>query len=418
KSLYCYYPCGGLLVRAMRWSQTFSAGHSAYISEDENRGAYREGLVYSRSFDQPGGLVVGEAFDGSDASYVEKPNAPVKETHLARLDAVYALTRRPIAGDRSELTHQPYNQYLEGSRGSQGIMQLYFNLSTLGLRGYRAILGWGTLLRARAEEAISLGMSDLRLVTDPALPNDLYASDKRAAIDSAGGSKVSFDEFRPAAAMSVPVAGGRFLRLSAGSCNQLLISYVPAREAKLIATESDEYWSEARGAKEVQRVMRYLWRVNEHLWGEHIYANPHFTYYLGHTSLDLAFPSTSATEVAVRKLAMLLTEWNAWTRGSSDAPNPFFLKLCQYIAASLDREKAGAKLTDNDHIQAYARKFFCHKIIVMHPYTDESLLGDMLRRLAFWGERSVSDVQVSDSTAQFLFPQPPPAPDKKRKKRR
>jgi glutamate/tyrosine decarboxylase-like PLP-dependent enzyme len=47
KALYCYYPCGGLLVRATRWAQTFSTGHSAYISEDENPGVYREGLMFS-----------------------------------------------------------------------------------------------------------------------------------------------------------------------------------------------------------------------------------------------------------------------------------------------------------------------------------------------------------------------------------
>src|SRR4029078_8726752 len=190
--------------------------------------------------------------------------------------------------DRSELTHQPFNQYLEGSRGPQGIMQLYFNLATLGLRGYRAILGWVTLLRARCEEAISLGMSDLRLVTDPPLPDDLKASDKRAAIDSANHAEPGlFEKLRPDdPRKSMPVVGGRFLRLSGGECNQLLIMYVPAREAKLIATASRDYW-EKQSAKEGQRVLRYIWRVNEHLWDEHIYANPHFTYYLGHTTLEL-----------------------------------------------------------------------------------------------------------------------------------
>ena len=338
--------------------------------------------------------------------------------HLSQLDATYQLTHRPIAGDRSELTHQPFNQYLEGSRGPQGIMQLYFNLATLGLRGYRAILGWVTLLRARCEEAISLGMSDLRLVTDPALPEDLAASDKRAAIDSANHAGVTFEELRPKEPRtSWPISGGRFLRLSGGECNQLLITYVPAREAKLIATASPQYWSE-RGAELVQRVMRYIWRVNEHLWDEHIYANPHFTYYLGHTSLDLVLPSTDDRKDAALRLAALLTRWNGWAR-PREGNNPFFEALCEHLANSIDfdeqNDAAGEKKKTPDerqYVYSYARKFFCHKIVVMHPYTDESLLGDMLRRAAFWGERSVIAVRLADSTANFLFPNKPKEPER------
>jgi glutamate/tyrosine decarboxylase-like PLP-dependent enzyme len=408
KSLYCYYPCGGLLVRAGRWAQTFSTGHSAYISEDDNRGAYREGLMFGRfrANEHRTPFSVGDAFDVDDARYDDTPETALKETHLSRLDAVLHLTGRPMPAERSELTHLPFNQYLEGSRGAQGIMQLYFNLSTLGLRGYRSILGWMTLLRSRAEEAVSLGMSDLRLITDPALPEDLAASDKIAAIESAGHSSLKFEELRKPPRTVLPATGGRFLRLSGGDCNQLLITYIPSREAKLIATAPANYWKE-RGLQEgIQRVMRYIWRVNEHLWGEHIYANPHFSYYLGHTSFDLALPSMESRSDAGRTLAALLTKWNAWTRQTNDN-NPFFDVLCDYFVNSINRDEKLDHEPGDTYIEPYARKFFCHKIIVMHPYTDESLVGDMLRRLAFWGERSVNDVRISDMTANFLFPDGP-----------
>jgi len=406
KSLYCYYPCGGLLVRVTRWAQTFSAGQSAYISEDGNHGAYREGLMFARFLadEKTNPFSIGSSFDVDDASFPESPETPVKEMHLSRLDAVLQLTQRPSPTDRSELMHQPFNQYLEGSRGAQGIMQLYFNLATLGLRGYRSILGWMTLLRARAEEAVSLGMSDLRLITDLALPADLQASDKMAAIESAGDGGVSFQSVRRDARSILPVAGGRFLRLSDGDCNQLLITYIPLREAKLIATAPAGHWDKDHGVKEgIQRVMRYLWRVNEHLWGEHIYANPHFSYYLGHTSLDLVLPSMDDRLEAAMTLAALLTEWNAWARPLK-GNNPFFEVLCRYLANSVSRDEKVESLPGDTYIEPYARKFFCHKIVVMHPYTDESLIGDMLRRLAFWGERSVNDVRIADTTASFLFP--------------
>jgi glutamate/tyrosine decarboxylase-like PLP-dependent enzyme len=415
KSLYCYYPCGGLLVRATRWAQTFSTGASAYISEDDNRGAYREGLMFGRflkdELNNP--FSVGDQFDVNDSRYREAPETPLKEVHLSRLDAVLHLTGRPMPAERSELTHLPFNQYLEGSRGPQGIMQLYFNLATLGLHGYRSILGWVALLRARTEEAVSLGMSDLRLVTDPALPDNLFASDKLAATESAGNSGMKFEELRRDRRTVLPATGGRFLRLSGGDCNQVLVTYIPSREAKLIATAPASHWEE-HGVKEgVQRVMRYIWRVNEHLWGEHIYANPHFSYYLGHTALELVLPSGDRKR-AGEKLAALLTKWNAWARqpapdGSEDV-NPFFDVLCKYLVNSLNRDDNEKNEPGDAYIEDYARKFFCHKIIVMHPYTDESLVGDMLRRLAFWGERSVNDVRVSDMTANFLFPDGPKGP--------
>ena len=450
KALYCYYPCGGLLVRATRWAQTFSTGHSAYISEDENPGVYREGLMFSRFLkaekareeakektgeeakektgeEANDSFSVGSVFDTNDDEFYDDPSTPVKEVHIARMDAVLQLTKRPQSTTRSELTHFPFNQYLEGSRGAQGIMQLYFNLATLGLRGYRSILSWVTLLRARTEEAISLGMSDLRLVTDPHLPvpEKLYASDKTAAIDSASRSGKPFDKIQSEHRTVQPTAGGRFLRLSGGDCNQVLLTYIPLREAKLIATASDDYWEKrGDGAKEgIQRTMRYLWRVNEHLWSEHIYANPHFSYYLGHTSLDLIMPSEirddrddkeqrEEPEKPEQRLARLLTSWNAWTR-QRNGQSPFFNVLCRYLAKSLQRDdeekkegKDGKKKGEepDTYIQPYARRFYCHKIVIMHPYTDESLVGDMLRRLAFWGERSVNDVRTADTMAKVLFP--------------
>ena len=415
KALYCYYPCGGLLVRATRWAQTFSVSGSAYISEDENYGVYREGLMYSRFLEdeKANPFSVGSEFDKNNHVFTDDASMVINEVRLSRMDAVLQLTKRPQSAARSELTHLPFNQYLEGSRGSQGIMQLYFNLATLGLRGYRSILSWVTLLRARVEEAISLGMSDLRLVTDANLPDDLHASDKTAAIDSANRMDAPFAAIRPKNHATVqPTAGGRFLRLSDGDCNQILLTYIPFREAKLIATAPEDYWRArgGEGAKEgIERVMRYLWRVNEHLWSEHIYANPHFSYYLGHTSLDLTLPSVAQPGEAGQHLAELLTSWNAWTRQErkEEKPNPFFKVLCEYLVQSLDRYEELKKDDKDTPLQPYARRFYCHKIVIMHPYTDESLLGDMLRRLAFWGERSVNDVRVADTTAKFLFPDKP-----------
>ena len=402
KSFYCYYPCGGLLVRTTRWAQTFSSGHSSYISEDENRGVYREGLTFARAVEAQRLITIGATFDGN-TEYAEQPGLNFDERFRARLDALYQLTGRPIAGDKSELTHHPFNEYLEGSRGPQGIMQLYFNLSTLGLRGYRSILGWTTLLRARAEEAISLGLSDVRLVTDAPLPDDLFGSDKQAAIHATGAEHAQFSKNRATARGIVPVGGGRFLRLSDGACNQLLISYVPAREAKLIATASHAYWS-GRGVREILRVMRYLWRINEHLWDEHIYANSQFTYYLGHTALSLELPTASSRDEGARILGALFAKWNAWAR-QADGRCPFFDVLALAVAAAGDRRASRRELAvGEEELKRYASKFFCHKVILMHPYSDESLLGDMLRRLAFWGERSVSDVRVADATAQFFFP--------------
>ena len=453
KSFYCYYPCGGLLIRTKRWAQTFSSGGSAYISEAENQGAYREGLMYRQllydKIKHPNAsMKVSDPFTG-DMHLPESAKLRVGEAALARYEAIQRLLNRPYAAGHSELTYEPFNEYLEGSRGPQGIMQLYFNLATLGLSGYRAILGWTTLLRARCEDAISLGMADLRPVTDPPLPSMLNANDKIAAVHRVGNTTESSNldaaQKRQASRTVVPITGGRFLRLSAGACNQVLITYVPAREAKLIAAASKVYWEHGeRDVREnsssskddirislVRRTMRYLWRINDHLWNEHIYANPSFSYYLGHTELELVAPGQletdrekvpSDTERLERtgKLADLLTNWNAWTRQHNDknpehdGRNPFFELLAEFIVnpapaatngeTATPTDSAGRPGTCGPGLEDYARKFFCHKIVVMHPYTDESLLGDMLRRLAFWGERSVGDVRVSDAAAGFFFP--------------
>jgi hypothetical protein len=116
----------------------------------------------------------------------------------------------------------------------------------------------------------------------------------------------------------------------------------------------------------------------------------------------------------------LLTSWNVWTKQGS-GPNRFLSALAHQtqVAEEIEAAEDKVKLQADAQVQnageakaekakvelpPYARKFFCHKIVVMHPYTDESLLGDMLRRLAFWGERSVGDVQAADQAAEFLFP--------------
>ena len=421
KSFYCYYPCGGLLVRTTRWAQTFSLGHSSYISEEENEGVYREDLLFQRSLEKKSakppdgrGLTVESRFDGQVECTKER-YLYCGESDRERLQAVYSLIGRPAPAERSELTHLPYNAYLEGSRGPQGIMQMYFNLATLGLRGYEKILGWTTLLRARAEEAISLGMHDIRLVTDSPLQNDskmVHANDKLAAILTGGSAGAAFDSFREEEAKTImPVAGGRFLRLSAGVCNQLLITYVPAREAKVIATASAGYWEEPGRARAVHELMCYLWRVNEHLWNEHIYANPHFTYYVGHTVFELTLPGTprGEEEKAAPALAEMLAEWNAWTRQANQR-RPFFDVLTRSIPRRTPgpSESGAAAPGGAEALQGYARKFFCHKIVTMHPYTDESLVSDMLRRMAFWGERSALAVRVADASAQFFFPRARP----------
>lgn len=404
KSLYCYYPCGGLLIRATRWARTLSAGQTDYISEETNYEAYRESVQHFRERRE-------------DAEKKEKKKLlphqlEVSQTSMYRLVALQAMTGRSLPTERSELTHQPFNQYLEGSRGPQGIMQLYFNLATLGVRGYRSILGWTALLRRRCEEAISLGMSDVRLVTDTALPDELYGTSKLAAIAMTNPSRDT-DTVEPQHKRRVmPVGGGRFLRLSAGSCNQVLMTYVPAREAKAIVSADMKYWKKSvDGKPRYLEVLDYLWRVNEHLWHEHIYANPNFTYYLGHTTHAVTLPRaigrTQNDAARQRRLVGLYESWNAWLRppASEDGPSPatpFLAALAEQALAEEKKALAEEEKEKPGTEPAIPLKFFCHKIIVMHPYTDETLLGDMLRRVAFWGERSVADVRISDEIAGLI----------------
>jgi glutamate/tyrosine decarboxylase-like PLP-dependent enzyme len=443
KSFYCYYPCGGLLVRTTRWARTLTTGTSDYISEDANYEAYDESATF---FHQ---MAAKQEKATTDAKKLEEglghkdklvpPGLTINFRDRNDLAARQKLIGRSIA-EHSELAHQPFNQYLEGSRGPQGIMQLYFCLATLGMRGYRSILEWTHLLSRRCEEAISLGLSDVRLVNDKPFPLEQKRQDapgepvgnrenanepkgepiplKLAAIGYSNPAERA-NEPTPLDERGVmPIAGGRFLRLSNGACNQLLVTYVPAREAKLLATAPLKYWdspSDGDGSpSRLVETMRFLWRVNEYLWNEHLYANPTFTYYLGHTSLKLILPAKEgpAPGSPVERLAELLQRWNLWARPKAGKTAHFFDVLAAAVRKQEDveAEKRGAwgetrekRFTELRREIPYGDlKFFCHKIVVMHPYTDESLLGDMLRRVAFWGERSMADVHVADSAERIL----------------
>lgn len=390
KSLYCYYPCGGLLIRTTRWARTLSAGQTDYISEESNYEAYPESVEF---FER----LRGETPNPEDRLMPHELS--VRQRDMYRLVGIQTLTGRSLAAERSELTHQPFNQYLEGSRGPQGIMQLYFNLATLGLRGYRSILEWTHLLSKRCEEAISIGLTDCRLVTDQPMPESVRATDKLHAIAASNPALNDVKCDHPAR-LIMPIAGGRFLRLSNGTCNQVLMTYIPGREAKLIASTGPAYWKESsdKGVSRLRETMAYLWRVNEHLWYEHIYANPTFTYYLGHTSLELKLPGSKDPKQRADDLASLLQGWSAWLH-PQEGRNAFLQALAEEVAQDEERKE---KHPVPYRTPQTALKFFCHKVIVMHPYTDESLIGDMLRRVAFWGERSVTDVRISDTIADVL----------------
>jgi glutamate/tyrosine decarboxylase-like PLP-dependent enzyme len=446
KSFYCYYPCGGLLIRTTRWARTLAAGSSEYISEDANYEAYDESAIFFQELNR------------TKKGYKEKlvpPDLTIAFRDRMELAARQKLIGRSIA-KHSELAHQPFNQYLEGSRGPQGIMQLYFGLATLGMRGYRSILEWTYLLRERCAEAISLGLSDVRLVSDRPLniesTTDQPGGDvingtgdllKLAAIGQSNTAERQ-EITQPLRLQRVmPIAGGRFLLLSGGRCNQLLVTYVPAREAKLIATAPADYWEKPLahrgGVTRLVDTMRFLWRVNEYLWNEHLYANALFTYYLGHTPLKLTLPgpdTATPQDVAAKdankakslddrmtRLANLLQGWNVWARPNANSRACFF----DVMAGEVRKQKECDDDNDgrfketiedwNAHIKGkrdedrsespfgemkVEMKFFCQKIIIMHPYTDESLLGDMLRRVAFWGEQSAADVHVADSAATMI----------------
>jgi glutamate/tyrosine decarboxylase-like PLP-dependent enzyme len=440
KSLYCYYPCGGLLIRAKRWARTLAIGSSEYISENANYEAYDEGVAFFREL---------AAKQGVEWDKLIPPKLTIDFRQRNSLIALQKLIGRSIA-EHSELTHQPFNQYLEGSRGPQGIMQLYFGLATLGMRGYRSILEWTYLLRERCEEAISLGLVDVRLVNDrpflttvegDPLPVEREKETHALPLKSTAigrSNPTPMEEIpRPlpvgflAQEGVMPIAGGRFLRLSSGSCNQLLITYVPARECQLIAAASADYWRTIkRDRKRIVETMRFLWRVNEYLWNEHLYANPTFTYYLGHTPLKLVLPTkvSAGKTTPQESLAKLLQSWNSWARRSDTQRAGFFDALTEEVAEQHERSEAKRKSffspptssgeeerplgetipsgnaadQSANSIHESEMKFFCHKVITMHPYTDESLLGDMLRRVAFWGEQSMTDVSVADSAVEII----------------
>jgi glutamate/tyrosine decarboxylase-like PLP-dependent enzyme len=453
KSFYCYYPCGGLLIRTTRWARTLAAGSSEYISEDTNYEAYDESAIFFQELN--------ETKKGHKGKLVP-PDLTIAFRDRMDLAAQQKLIGRSIA-KHSELAHQPFNQYLEGSRGPQGIMQLYFGLATLGMRGYQSILEWTYLLRERCAEAISIGLFEVRLVTDVPLhiestPNtprvDAQTTDKQDSGDllklaaigqsNAAGREEIAQPLRVGRVM--PIAGGRFLLLSGGTCNQLLVTYAPDREAKLIATAPYGYWkTERKGVTRLVDTMRFLWRVNEYLWNEHLYANALFTYYLGHTPVKLILPSVgmpaTPAEISelkgdkrkhirmgdrrlrVNRLASLLQGWNKWAQPAPSGRAGFFDALAEEVGRQEVCEKRDSGRSITEAAKWYARmdkkrdeprsespfgemkvemKFFCQKIIIMHPYTDESLLGDMLRRVAFWGEQSAADVHVADSAATMI----------------
>jgi len=250
--------------------------------------------------------------------------------------------------------------------------------------------------------SISLGLTDCRLVTDAPMPATVRATDKLHAIGASNPSPETIVCEHDASAV-VPTGGGRFLRLSDGTCNQVLMTYVPALEAKQIATASPYHWrtvDHTTGISRLRETIAFLWRVNEHLWHEHIYANPTFTYYLGHTSLELKLPGTKKTPKRTQSLADLLQNWNAWLRPPK-GENGFLQVLAEEVEVDEQRKEEEPVKVKVRPPQT-ALKFFCHKVIVMHPYTDESLLGDMLRRVAFWGERSVADVHIADAIVDIL----------------
>lgn len=408
KMFYCYYPCGGLLSRTTRWTRTLHSGGASYISEDTNHYAYVEDRELIRNLRRP------------DKQNKKTPlvhhGVHRQKTGLDRLAAVRERHHRPSPRG-TELEHLPFVNYLEGSRGSQGIMQLYFNLSTIGRGGYQSLLEWTHLLAQRCQEAVSVGDQHVRTVTEAPISQSRGLASLRQAV----GSRA---EVEPAqTSRVVPVLGGRLLLLSQGLCNQLLITYVPEREAMHIATQDETYWNQGEPAQPSRkhqawpplkrtmegsrfwRTIHYLWRVNEHLWFKYLYANPAFAYYVGHTEfkpiLPGPWPDGEGVESRRARLASLLSDWNLWTRASRDpgAYSPFFRVLANFAG-----ENATDYVSDDEGrapLDARERsvRFFCHKIVVMHPYTDESLLSDLLHKISFWGERSAAEVDQADQAA-------------------
>ncbi len=405
KMFYCYYPCGGLLVRTNRWARTLHTGRSGYISEETNRASYGEdrwylqGLKKDESSPLKGPLL--------------QPALGLGANEMATLAAAHIHNDRPVAVASSELRHQPFVSSLEGSRGCQGIMQMYFNLNTIGLDGYKLLLEWTRLLSLRCSEAVSLGRVYVRQVVDEHLPlSDWMGNGKYSSLQYEGDSnpdQAKLSSQRKPKRIA-PVLGGRLIRLSDGSCNQLLISYIPQQIAADIISKDIGYWEdtdivthdESRpGSTKFWQTLHYLWRVNEHLWVKYLYANPAFTYYVGHTDFEPILPNMDQDEAASKQLEHLLCDWNVWTRWRKESGLwhcPFFEVLTDEVRSS--EGNPGSSVADSKHWKEGFVRFFSHKIVVMHPYTDESILSDMLGKLMFWGERSAEAVRMADAACQ------------------
>jgi len=556
KMFYCYYPCGGLLIRTSRWARSLHTGESRYISEDTSHEAYGEDRHYLNELKEPRDREEVELDEQAQKDSPEKkvierfqkrkgtsevpyiyPGLYMGRKEMAGMDATRRHNHRPAMAARSELRHQPFTSSLEGSRGCQGIMQMYFNLSTIGFDGYRSLLEWTYLLTRRCAEAVSLGRVYVRPVTKDELPTKGWMGNgKDWAIQADGGppAKESGDVLEPRRV--VPVLGGRLLCLSNGSCNQLLVTYIPRDIAMRIASQGPTYWNHERdhpedsakpGRTNFWQTMHYLWRVNEHLWVKYLYANPAFTYYVGHTEFEPLLPNKNEPDdepEAKRSLEKLLCNWNIWARWSpqqsekdtwlfevkdlkdseglalklssknrlseflrgklsestksaitafdgsqpvsksalvvafnkllddsnlydekdfdrvnlseqtlnlikqkprgaanvrlnrllledafpqqiakreSEEKNwvcPFFQVLTEKVKAAKDLY-SGKTDSNTDYSEGLVR-FFAHKIVIMHPYTDESILSDLLGKMMFWGERSAEAVQAADASCQ------------------
>jgi glutamate/tyrosine decarboxylase-like PLP-dependent enzyme len=433
KMFYCYYPCGGLLIRTTRWARTLHAGHSSYISEEANHEAYAEDRSYLGTLRAHGGK------EGTDASEIPLifPELKMGRKEMMGLAAIRNHNSRPAPSARSELQHQPFIASLEGSRGCQGIMQMYFNLSTIGFLGYELLLGWTYLLSRRCEEAISLGRVYVRPVTDEELPTkkwmgnakDWAIQDWALSPEDAGDSPLETKSSKQTSRFEpqriVPVFEGRLLRLSDGSCNQILVTYIPQNIAKLISSQGSGYWKRKSddkenakpGSTQFWQTMHFLWRLNEHLWFKYLYANPAFTYYVGHTEFVPILPNKESKQ-AKQGLEELLCDWNVWARWESELEDktgvrkekkkekgdqekswkcPFFEVLAEEVQSS--RENYSTDTGVNRYTEGLVR-FFAHKIVIMHPYTDESILSDLLGKMMFWGERSAEAVQAADASCQ------------------
>jgi glutamate/tyrosine decarboxylase-like PLP-dependent enzyme len=326
KMFYCYYPCGGLLIRTTRWARSLHASQSSYISEDTSHEAYGEDRWYLDKLKEPKDQeeierdkrkAMKEGEKPEDVDELKKrratsempwiyPGLYIGHKEAEGLDAARSHNDRPAMAARSELRHLPFTASLEGSRGCQGIMQMYFNLSTIGFDGYRSLLEWTYLLSRRCAEAVSLGRVYVRPITEKELPTKEWMGNGKdwAIQDGAVTLTESDHELEPR--RIVPVLGGRLLRLSDGSCNQLLISYVPRDIAMRIASQGVEYWKHLRkgaedsakpGSTNFWQTMHYLWRVNEHLWVKYLYANPAFTYYVGHTEFEPLLPNKKGSSL-------------------------------------------------------------------------------------------------------------------------